>query len=137
VSVVVVRDAIAILEGAHKRIEKGWTGLALARDENDVACDPTSDKAVCWCVSGAMLASMDVPRDLLGRVIDGSATDKDRKALGDAFDLARRTLQAANGGYALVYWNDNIATKKGRVEGKSLVLNKLAHAISVLKAGAT
>lgn len=131
----VVREAIAILEGARTRIEKGWTGQALARDENGLSCDPTSDKAVCWCISGAMLASVKVPRDVLGPVIEGCATKKEIAAMGLAFDLARRTIQAANGGYALAYWNDHVAQRKG--DGKAVVLDRVGAAIAVLKAGAT
>ena len=41
-----VRELLAVPE----RWTQGW----LARDANGVGCPPTSKRAVCWCLDGAM-----------------------------------------------------------------------------------
>jgi len=133
-----VRQAIAILDDARTLLEKGWTSCALARDEQGIPCDPKDTRAVCWCVTGALLASVDAPPDLIERIIAGRASDADRLALGEAFALVRRTLQAANGGYALVFYNDTLLGKrKCREEAKVELFNWIGRAMAVLKAGAS
>lgn len=46
---------VALLTDARKLIaEKGWTSNSLARDAAGQCCDPTSAKAACFCIVGAL-----------------------------------------------------------------------------------
>lgn len=49
------------LIAARAFIERGWTRICRARDSAGAAIDPKSDRAVCWCVTGAIEAA--VPDD--------------------------------------------------------------------------
>lgn len=50
------RRCASILTFARKRVAKGWTQGVLARDETGKEVRPSSPKAVCWCMSGALNA---------------------------------------------------------------------------------
>lgn len=43
-----------ILLRAAEYIEQGWTQGHFARDENEESVAPEDDKAVCWCLAGAV-----------------------------------------------------------------------------------
>jgi len=45
---------------ASDYIRKGWTQEASARDSNGEVVDISSPSAVCWCVSGALMAAYGV-----------------------------------------------------------------------------
>lgn len=47
----------AILKRARDRIESGWTQHCMARDINRCPTRPYDSDAVCWCLSGAIVAS--------------------------------------------------------------------------------
>jgi len=58
----------AILVGALKRVRKGWTRYVLAIDRNNHRVLPIDRNTVCWCASGALIASgrlPDHPGDLM------------------------------------------------------------------------
>ena len=44
------------LVAARAKVEQGWTQRAFARDRLGLAVKFGSDKAVCWCLEGALLA---------------------------------------------------------------------------------
>ena len=50
--------ALLILTKSKLDTEDKWTKGVMARDENGTRLNPTtdSDKAVCWCITGAMEA---------------------------------------------------------------------------------
>jgi hypothetical protein len=49
------RSTVEILKAARERITpvERWTTGAFARDIDGHECSPNSERAVCWCVSGA------------------------------------------------------------------------------------
>lgn len=71
-----------ILERAADRLSKpdAWTQGALARDANGEKVEPESPAAVCWCLSGALMAEIPIAHgedfcnaiDALERVLPGS-----------------------------------------------------------------
>ena len=40
-------------------VERGWTQHAYARDDDEINCKIGSEKAVSWCLSGALLLTFD------------------------------------------------------------------------------
>jgi len=47
-----------VLQGALERLERGWCKFESALDADGEKCHITSQKAVCWCLSGAVQASI-------------------------------------------------------------------------------
>lgn len=48
--------AIEVLRRIERRIERGWTTGAYARDEDGYEVNATDADACSWCLSGAMIA---------------------------------------------------------------------------------
>lgn len=72
-------NVLETLKAVRRRLEKpeAWTKGSNARDEDGLSRDPSSPKAVCWCLNGAiwrestvrgftLLADRDRVRDALG-----------------------------------------------------------------------
>jgi hypothetical protein len=49
-------NAVELLQQARSKIEKDWTQGWFARDANNMRVQVDSDKATCFCLSGAMFS---------------------------------------------------------------------------------
>lgn len=95
------------LEGARDRaadlIEQGWTRGAYARDEYDGYASVSSNRAVCWCASGALgQAAYDM---------FWASSDKGRQS----YILLYDAWHEANPGKEIVPFNDDEKTTKQNV----------------------
>ncbi len=82
-----------VLEGARELVLKGWCQGAYARDVDGRKCDEISDRAVRWCLIGA-----------LRRASGGSVADTPG-VFGDALHECYRA-HYRRGGMSMVSWHD-------------------------------
>ena len=77
-----IRAAAAeVLDGAARLIEAGWSRFSTARTADNAPTAATSDAAVCWCASGAIIAAATclAPPHRLGTI-----TEQAQRAMVDA-----------------------------------------------------
>lgn len=83
------KKAVAILEEARERIEKGWTQGAFARNSVGDAVNEDSEQACAWCVTGALMAA---PRI----AVDDAARFYLHKAIASIDDASQHSLASWN-----------------------------------------
>lgn len=104
---------VKVLEGTLSRIglPAKWVQGELAQDERKRAVSPSSPRADCWCVTGAMLA--ETVKQFEGDVSQETSA---------AYTLARAYLRSAitggdvsNSKLSIVAWNDHIRRRHAEV----------------------
>ena len=107
--------AARLLDSAAALITgKGWTQGAAARDTHSMGCAATSDRAVSWCATGALvLAEYDTGL----RKLDGKTTyQEDENAYGVRL-RAEAALKVSAGIEFITGWNDRRGQTAANVAG--------------------
>jgi hypothetical protein len=92
-------SAVDLLKSAKAKLEKGWCQGAGARDSDGCSVAMSGPNAVCWCLSGAMWAT-----------IAASPGEYGDKAEDAAWLALQRTV-----GISIVDWNDAPFREKSEV----------------------
>lgn len=94
-----------IFVAARELVEKGWTQRAYARDVNGKVMSFQENGAICYCSSGAIMASL---YETMNCSIDETYAKK-TKELSDIFRNASDIQDA------IPYWNDSVGTSRRKV----------------------